>query len=102
MTATAVVDAPKSGTAPRRARWNPAPRRTPYAFLVPAVLLFTAVFLVPLGYTVYLHPEDPGPGARPRPQRAQAGLHRIRQLRAVFHDSEFWHSILRACSMAAS
>ncbi len=98
MTATAVVDAPrKSGTVPRRARWNPAPRRTPYAFLVPAIVLFTAVFLVPLGYTVYLSTQKTqiqglGLGRNARKQVFTG----FGNYTAVFHDAEFWHSILRA------
>jgi multiple sugar transport system permease protein len=98
MTATAVVDAPgKSGTAPRRTRWNPAPRHTPHAFLVPAVVLFTAVFLVPLGYTFYLSTQKTqiqglGLGRDARKQVFTG----FGNYTAVFHDAEFWHSILRA------
>ena len=41
-------------TRPRRTRYSPAPRRSPYLFIAPAVAFFVAVFLVPLGYTVFL------------------------------------------------
>jgi multiple sugar transport system permease protein len=78
-------------------RWNPSPRRTPYAFIAPAVLLFAAVFLVPLGYTVYLSTqkskvEGLGLGLGARSQVA-AGFSNYT---AVFHDGEFWQSVLRA------
>jgi multiple sugar transport system permease protein len=77
--------------------WNPSPRRTPYTFVAPAVLLFVAVFLVPLGYTVYLSTqktqvEGLGLGAGARKQVA-AGFSNYS---SVFHDGEFWQSVLRA------
>jgi multiple sugar transport system permease protein len=61
------------------------------------VLLFVAVFLVPLGYTVYLSTqktqvEGLGLGAGARKQVA-AGFSNYT---AVFHDGEFWQSVLRA------
>lgn len=80
----------------RPRRWSPSPRRTPYAFIAPAVLLFTAVFLVPLGYTVYLSTQ------RTQVQGLGLGLGGRRQVSAgfsnytaVFHDGEFWQSVLR-------
>lgn len=97
------ADRPAAPPAARRAGpgrgrgWSPSPRRTPYAFIAPAVLLFAAVFLVPLGYTVYLSTrksqvEGLGLGAGARRQVA-AGF---ANYSAVFHDGEFWHSVLRA------
>lgn len=82
---------------PPAKRWSPAPRGVPYAFLVPATVLFTAVFLVPLGYTIYLSTQKSeiqglGLGRNGRKQ-VFAGFG---EYTSVFHDSEFWHSILRA------
>jgi multiple sugar transport system permease protein len=98
MAATEVVTLPRQAEPePRRRRWTPAPRGVPYAFLVPAVVLFTAVFLVPLGYTVYLSTQKTkieglglGSGAR---RQVFTGFSNYT---AVFHDGEFWHSVLRA------
>jgi len=77
--------------------WSPAPRRTPYTLIAPAVVLFCAVFLVPLGYTIYLSTqksqvEGLGLGAGARKQ-VGAGF---ANYSTVFHDGEFWHSVLRA------
>ena len=77
--------------------WNPSPRRMPYSFIAPAVVLFVVVFLVPLGYTVYLSTqktqvEGLGLGANARKQVA-AGFSNYT---TVFHDGEFWQSVLRA------
>jgi multiple sugar transport system permease protein len=98
MTATAVVTRPETiEPRPRRRRWSPAPRGVPYAFMAPVIVLFTAVFLVPLGYTLYLSTQKSevqglGLGANARRQLF-AGFSNYT---AVLHDSEFWHSILRA------
>jgi len=78
-------------------RWSPSPRRTPYALIAPAVLLFVGVFLVPLGYTVYLSLQKTqvsglGLGLGSRKQVA-AGFSNYT---TVFHDGELWDSILRA------
>jgi multiple sugar transport system permease protein len=98
MTATAVVTRPETAEPrPRRGRWSPAPRGVPYAFMVPIVVLFTAVFLVPLGYTVYLSTQKTevqglGLGANARRQIFTG----LSNYTAVLHDAEFWHSVLRA------
>ena len=78
-------------------RHSPEPRRSPYLFVAPAVALFVAVFLVPLGYTVYLSTQKTqvmglGLGANARKQVA-AGFSNYT---TVFHDGEFWQSVLRA------
>ncbi|HWG25779.1 sugar ABC transporter permease [Actinospica sp.] len=77
--------------------WSPSPRRTPYAFIAPAVVLFAAVFLVPLGWTIYLSTQKTqvqglglGAGAR---KQVSAGF---ANYTAVFQDGEFWQSVLRA------
>jgi multiple sugar transport system permease protein len=82
---------------PGERRHSPEPRRAPYAFVAPAVLLFVAVFLVPLGYTVYLSTQKTevmglGLGANARKQVA-AGFSNYT---TVFHDGEFWQSVVRA------
>lgn len=68
----------------------------PYAFAAPAVLLFAATILVPLGYTAYLSFQKIhvsglglGPGSH---RQVFAGWSNYT---SVLHDSEFWHSILR-------
>ena len=102
-TATSVHEPAASLTGARRVRprrgrgFRPAPRRTPYTFVAPAVLLFVAVFLVPLGYTVYLSTQKTqvsglGLGAGARKQVA-AGFSNYS---TVFGDGEFWQSVLRA------
>lgn len=78
-------------------RHSPEPRRSPYLFVAPAVLLFVAVFLVPLGYTVYLSTQKTqvsglGLGAGQRKQ-VSAGFSNYA---TVFHYGEFWQSALRA------
>jgi multiple sugar transport system permease protein len=78
-------------------RHSPEPRRAPYAFVAPAVLLFVAVFLVPLGYTIYLSTQKTrviglGLGANAR-QQVSAGFSNYT---TVFHDGEFWQSAVRA------
>jgi len=46
---------PRNRTAPRpKAQANSAPRAAPYVFVAPAVVLFTLLVLVPVGYTLYL------------------------------------------------
>lgn len=77
--------------------WNPSPQRTPYSFIAPAVVLFVAVFLVPLGYTVYLSMQKTqvvglglGAGAR---KQVSAGFSNYTY---VFHYGEFWQSVVRA------
>ena len=98
MTATAVVTRPETAeSGPRRRRWSPAPRGVPYAFMAPVIVLFTAVFLVPLGYTLYLSTQ------RTEVQGLGLGANARRQIftgfsnyTAVLHDTEFWHSVLRA------
>lgn len=102
-TATSVHEPAASLTGARRVRprrgrgFRPAPRHTPYTFVAPAVLLFVAVFLVPLGYTIYLSTQKTqvigrglGPGAR---QQVAAGF---ANYSTVFGDGEFWQSVLRA------
>ncbi|MBR7830778.1 sugar ABC transporter permease [Actinospica sp. MGRD01-02] len=100
-TVTSVHEPAASLSGTRRARprdrWNPAPRRTPYTFIAAAVLLFVAVYVVPLGYTVYLSTQKTqvsgrglGPGAR---QQVSAGFSNYA---TVFGDGEFWQSVLRA------
>jgi multiple sugar transport system permease protein len=98
MTATAVVTGPMTaGPEPRARRWTPAPRGVPYAFMVPAAVMFAAVFLVPLGYTVFLSTQRTevqglGLGANARKQVFDG----FGNYRAVLHNAEFWHSALRA------
>jgi multiple sugar transport system permease protein len=98
MAATAVVSRPETAESrPRRGRWSPAPRGVPYAFLTPIILLFTAVFLVPIGYTLYLSTQKTevqglGLGANARRQ-VFAGF---ANYTSVFRNGEFWHSVLRA------
>ena len=96
-TATSVHEPAASLTGARRVRprggrgFRPAPRRTPYTFVAPAVLLFVAVFLVPLGYTVYLSTQKTqvsglGLGAGARKQVAAGILqlqHRVRRRRVL-------------------
>jgi multiple sugar transport system permease protein len=65
--------------------------------MAPVIVLFTAVFLVPLGYTLYLSTQKTevhglGLGANARKQ-VFTGLSNYT---AVLHNTEFWHSILRA------
>lgn len=102
-TAISVHEGPVASVSARRGRrgggrdWNPSPRRTPYTFIAPAVVLFAAVFLVPLGYTIYLSTQKTqvqglglGAGAR---KQVSAGFSNYS---SVFHDGEFWHSVVRA------
>jgi multiple sugar transport system permease protein len=72
------------------------PRRVPYAFLAPAVLMFVLFLLVPIGYTVYLslrHVHVTGLGLG-RGSRAEswAGL---ANYRSALGNGELWHSALR-------
>ncbi|HEY3872981.1 MAG TPA: sugar ABC transporter permease [Actinocrinis sp.] len=86
----------RNGGAGARGR-SPVPRRTGYLFITPAVVLFTVVFLVPLGYTLYLSTQKSevtglglGPGSR---RQVAAGLSNYT---AVLHYGEFWSSVVRA------
>ncbi|MFJ9632030.1 carbohydrate ABC transporter permease [Streptomyces sp. NPDC101175] len=72
-------------------------RSAPYWFLLPAVLLFAAFTVVPIGYAVWLSLHKVqvkglglGKGAR---EQVWNG---IGNYTAVFEDSEFGHSVLRA------
>jgi multiple sugar transport system permease protein len=74
-----------------------ASARVPYAFLSPAIVLFVLMFLVPVGYTVYLSLRQVrvtglglGRGAR---QEIYAGL---ANYRTALADSELWRSAGRA------
>jgi multiple sugar transport system permease protein len=89
-------------TAGRRRRGRTAPKRVPYVFLAPAVIMFVLFLLVPIGYTVYLslrrvHISGLGLGRGARAE-AFAGL---ANYRAVMHDGEFWHGALRVLGYGA-
>lgn len=76
-----------------RSRRRTVPRAVPYAFLAPAIILFTLFLIVPIGYTVYeslLTVKVSGLGLG-RGSRTEifAGL---ANYRAVFADGEFWSS----------
>ena len=96
-TRAAREERPGTRARPPARRWSPAPRGVPYAFLGPAFVLFTAAFLVPLGYTIYLSTqksEVQGLGLyHAARKQVFAGFGNYT---AVLHDSEFWSSVLRA------
>lgn len=80
-----------TGRARRTASWT-----TPYAFLSPVIILFTLIFVIPIGYTAYLSFRKVkvsglglGRGSR---KEIFAGLENYQ---ATFSDSELWHSVLR-------
>lgn len=79
-----------------RRRKRTASRWVPYAFLTPAIILFLALFVLPIGHAVWqsLHTVKVsglglGRGAR---SEIYAGL---ANYRAVFSDAEFWSSVGR-------
>ncbi|GAB3460813.1 carbohydrate ABC transporter permease [Actinophytocola sediminis] len=81
---------------------GPARRAVPYAFLAPAIVLFTLLVLVPIGYTIYLSLHRAkvsglglGVGAR---TEVFAGLDTYRQALA---NPEFWRGVLRVLSYGA-
>jgi multiple sugar transport system permease protein len=81
---------------PARPRYRAGSLRIPYTFLTPAIVLFLALMVVPIGYTVYLslhrvQVTGLGLGARARTQ-VFVGLDNYR---AVLADDQFWHSALR-------
>jgi multiple sugar transport system permease protein len=81
---------------PARSRHRAGSVRIPYLFMAPAILLFLAMMVAPIGYTVYLSLHrikvtGLGLGARARTQ-IFVGLDNYR---AVLADNEFWHSALR-------
>jgi len=72
------------------------PHLVPYAFLAPAIVLFTLLLLVPIGYTAYLSLRQSkvqglglGLGAR---REVYAG---IANYRAALTDPDLWHAALR-------
>ena len=78
-----------------------APRVAPYAFVAPAVVLYTLVLLIPIGYTVYLSVEKTqvsglglGLGAR---RQVFAGLSNYS---SALTDAAFLSSLLRVCFTA--
>jgi multiple sugar transport system permease protein len=83
-------------------RGSPGRRAVPYVFLAPAILLFTLLVLVPIGYTVYLSLYRTrvsglglGRGAR---TEVFAGLATYRE--ALAHP-EFWRGALRVLGYGA-
>ncbi len=81
---------------PARPRYRAGSLRIPYTFLTPAIVMFLALMVVPIGYTVYLslhrvQVTGLGLGARARTQ-VFVGLDNYR---AVLADDQFWHSALR-------
>jgi multiple sugar transport system permease protein len=92
------VDATPAG----RSRKRTAPFAVPYVFLAPAVVLFTLVLLVPIGYTAYLSLRKVkvsglglGKGAR---KEVFAGFDNYR---AAFTDPELWAGALRVLGYGA-
>lgn len=84
-----------AASAAGRAR-RTASARVPYAFLAPAIVLFTLLFIIPIGYTGYLSLRRVkvsglglGHGAR---REVFAGF---ANYRAAFADAELWHSVVR-------
>jgi multiple sugar transport system permease protein len=84
------------------ARGRPGRRVLPYAFLAPAIVLFTLTVLVPIGYTVYLSLRRAqvsglglGRGAR---TEVFAGLDTYRE--ALAHP-DFWRGALRVLGYGA-
>jgi len=74
----------------------------PYAFLTPAIVMFTAFLLVPIGYTAYLSLRRVqvsglglGRGAR---REVFAGL---ANYRSALTDPELWHGVLRVLGYGA-
>ncbi|MBT8226885.1 MAG: sugar ABC transporter permease [Dactylosporangium sp.] len=86
-----------ASAAPRSRRaGRTVPARVPYAFLAPAISLFTLMFLIPIGYTGYLSLRKIqvtglglGRGSR---REVHAGLANYREALA---DGELWDSMLR-------
>ncbi|GAA1742752.1 sugar ABC transporter permease [Luedemannella helvata] len=92
------VDATPAG----RSRKRTAPTAVPYVFLAPAVVLFTLVLLVPIGYTAYLSFRKVqvsglglGKGSR---KEVFAGFDNYR---AAFSDPELWSGALRVLGYGA-
>lgn len=85
-----------------RSRKRTAPRVVPYAFLTPAIILFTLFLLLPIGYTAYLSLRKVkisglgiGKGSR---TEIFAGFDNYR---AAFADSELWSGALRVLGYGA-
>lgn len=83
-------------------RRRTAPRTVPYAFLAPAVIMFTLFLILPIGYTVYASLQKVkvsglglGRGSR---GVVFAGLENYR---TVFGDGEFWASVGRVLGYGA-
>ncbi len=81
---------------------RPGRRAVPYAFLAPAIVLFTLLVLLPIGYTVYLSLHRAkvsglglGVGAR---TEVFAGLDTYREALA---NPEFWGGVLRVLGYGA-
>jgi multiple sugar transport system permease protein len=83
-------------------RGTPGRRAVPYVFLAPAVVLFTLVVLVPIGYTVHLslHREKVSGSGLGRGARTEvfAGLATYSDALA---DPEFWRGALRVLGYGA-
>jgi multiple sugar transport system permease protein len=95
LTVGPLADGSATPVRPRRSRRRG--RSAPYWFLVPALLLFAAFTIVPIGYAVWLSLHKVqvsgmglGEGARHEVWNG------IGNYTAVFENSEFGHSVLRA------
>jgi len=89
-------------TAARKPRRRTAHRLVPYAFLAPAIVMFTLFLLAPIGYTGYLSlrkvkVEGLGLGRGSR-REIFAGLENYRQTLA---DTELWRGALRVLGYGA-
>ncbi|GAA1368451.1 carbohydrate ABC transporter permease [Streptomyces beijiangensis] len=95
LTAGPLADGAVSPVRPRRPRRRG--RSAPYWFLVPTLTLFAAFTVVPIGYAIWLslHKVQVKGAGLGRGARAEV-WNGIGNYTAVFEDSEFGHSILRA------